>query len=262
MTKPKSKVVRMLAQDLRIHPLAQRDVLPSTERRLMATLDLDAIGVLHAVQYDVPGHGCATWVIDGQHRQRVLLAHGLGEWPVDVKIHLGVTDDAHASALFLKLNDRSSVSPFDKFKNEVIAGDETACGVLKQLRSRGIRVAKEPGDARVRCVMAAKRVYGFDGGIALGCTLDTVVAAWGKTEAALDGKLIEGIGVLYRTYDEAIDQPALAKRLAKFPGGASGLLGRARGFKEVRGGTVPHCVAQVLVDLYNAGRRSGKLDPL
>ena len=261
MTKPRSKVVRMQAQALRIHPLAQRDVLPSKEKKLTAELDLDAIGVFHAVQYEINGE-TACWLIDGQHRLHALIAHGLGEWMVDVKIHLDVTDDAHASALFLKLNDRSVVSPFDKFKNEVTSGMETARGVLQQLKSRWLEVTKEPGEGKVRCVVAMKRVYDFDGGIALGRTLDTVLSAWGKTDAAMDGKLIEGIGILYRTYGEAIDQPVLAKKLAKYAGGASAVLGDARGLKSHRRGTVPRCVAEVVIDLYNAGRRSGKLDPL
>lgn len=261
MKKPRSKVVRIQAQALRIHPLAQRDVLPSKEKKLMAELDLDAIGVLHAVQYPINGE-LATWVIDGQHRQRVLVAHGLGDWQVDVKIHLDVTDDEHASALFLKLNDRSAVCPFDKFRNEVTSGNETACGVLSEVNSRGIEVAKEPGDGKVRCVMAMKRVYDLDAGIALGSTMDTVIAAWGKTEAAMDGKILEGIGIVYAAYGDAINRAALAKKLAKFPGGASGLLGRARGLKDLRQASVPRLVAESVIDLYNAGRRSGTLDPL
>jgi hypothetical protein len=261
MTKPKSKMLRVHAQGLRIHPVAQRDILPSKQKRMIEELDLDAIGVFHAVQYEINGE-FAVWVIDGQHRLSALMAHGFGEWVVDVKVHLDVTDDARASALFLKLNDRSVVCPYDKFKNEVTAGDTVARGVRDLVVAHAVRVAKEPGDGKVRCVMSMKRVYGFDGGVALGRTLDTVIAAWGRTETSMDGKIIEGLGLLFKAYGDAIDQAALAKKLAKYPGGASAVLGDARGLRTHRSGAVARCVAEVVIDLYNSGRRNGKLDPL
>ena len=262
MNKPKSKMVRMEAQQLRIHPHAQRGLVPSRVKKLMDTLDLDAVGVFHAVQYEIAGKGPGPWVVDGQHRLEALMLHGFGEWVVDVKLHLDVTSDAEAAALFLKLNDRSPVSSFDKFKNEVTAGNETARGVLKQISARGIKVTKEPGDGKVRCVTAMQRVYDLDGGIALARTLDTVLAAWGRTEAALDGKIIEGIGLVFNTYGEAVEQATLVKKLAKHAGGASGVLGDARAMRSHRNAPVPRCVAEVVLDLYNVGRRSGKLDPL
>ena len=67
--KPRSKIVRVEAQTLRLHPSAQRDIVPSKLKKLIAELDLDAIGVLHAVEYEINGEN-ATWVIDGQHRWR------------------------------------------------------------------------------------------------------------------------------------------------------------------------------------------------
>ena len=262
MNKPKSKMVRMEAQALRIHPNAQRDLVPSRVKKLMDTLDLDAVGVFHAVQYEISGGGLGPWVVDGQHRLAALMRHGFGEWVVDVKLHLDVTNDAEAAALFLKLNDRSPVSSFDKFNNEVTACNETACGVLKQVTARGIKIAREPGDGKVRCVTAMQRVYGFDGGFALARTLDTILGAWGRTEAALDGKIVEGLGIVFNTYGDAVDHAALVKKLAKHAGGASGVLGDARAMRSHRNAPVPRCVAEVVVDLYNVGRRSGKLDPL
>jgi hypothetical protein len=258
MTKPKTKMVRIPAQELRIHPVAQRDPLPSKEKRLSANFDLDAIGCLHAVQYTINGE-LATWLIDGQHRHRILMAHGFGEGVVDVKIHLDVTDDARASALFLKLNDRSIVSPFDKFKNEVTSGVASACGVRDLARARGLVPTTGAGDGNIRCVTALKRVFEFDNGRSLGRTLDTVITAWGRIDAALDGKIIEGVGTIYKTFGGEVDQDALAKKLAKFPGGASGILGHARGLRDLHKATMPQCVMEAILDLYNSGRRARKL---
>ena len=259
---PRSKIVRVEAQTLRVHPFAQRDVVPSKLKKLMVELDLDAIGVLHAVEYAINGQS-AKWIIDGQHRWRALIDHGLGEWHVEVKIHLDVTDDARASALFLKLNDRAIVSPFGKFANEVKAGVPAAVGVVQIVHARNLRAAACPGDGNVRCVTALKKVYDFDGGKALALTLETVVAAWGRTEAAVDGKIIEGVGLVHCTYTNgSIDLAVLAKKLAKYPGGAAGLLGDAKGLRQFRTASMPRCVAEKVIEAYNVGRKAGRLDPL
>src|SRR5690606_15270957 len=107
--KTKTKLVKVRADTLAVHPYAQRDLVPSKLKKLMTDLDLDAIGVLHAVEYPIRGQA-KLWVIDGQHRLHALLEHGFGEWEVEVKIHVDVDNDARASQLFLKLNDRSPVS--------------------------------------------------------------------------------------------------------------------------------------------------------
>ena len=114
----------------------------------------------------------------------------------------------------------------------------------------------------MRCVTALKKVYGFDGGKALALTLETVVAAWGRTEAAVDGKIIEGVGLVHCHYNGAIDLAALSKKLAKYPGGASGLLGDAKGLRQFRHASLPRCVAETVIETYNVGRKTGRLAPL
>jgi hypothetical protein len=257
----KSKFVRVEAQSLRIHPFAQRELVPSKLKKLMAELDLDAIGVLHAVEYEIGGVH-AIWIIDGQHRWRALMEHGFGEWEVEVKIHLDVTDNARASELFLKLNDRAVVSPYDKFDNEVKAAFPAAVGIVQILQDRGLRVTRNAADGRVCCVTAMKKLYLADEGRSLRLTLDTAVAAWGKTASAVEGKLIEGLGLVYSTYNGSIDRAAMVKKLAKYPGGASALIGDAKGLKNLRKTSLSRCVAEKVIETYNAGRKTGRLNPL
>ena len=139
----RSKFMRVEARSLRVHPLAQRRLVPSKLKKLMADLDLDAIGVLHCVEYEIDGV-LAIWIIDGQHRWRALMDHGFGEWLVEVKIHTEVTDNARASELFLKLNDRAVVSPFDRFQNEVGAHMPAAVGATRILQARDLRAGAAP----------------------------------------------------------------------------------------------------------------------
>jgi len=250
--------VKVEARSLRIHPHAQRDLVLSKLKKLRETLDLDAIGVLHGVEYEINGV-TAIWIIDGQHRLRALMDHGFGEWMVEVKIHLDATDDARASELFLRLNDRSPVSPYDKFKNEMTANHPDAVGIVNVLRARGLKVSRTTGDGNVCCVNALKKLH-TDGGKTLVLTIDTILSAWGRTAAAVEGKIIEGLGMVYGRYNGSVDQQAMVKKLAKYPGGAPGLIGDAKGVMNFRRSTLSHCVAEVIIERYNSGRKAGRLE--
>ena len=257
----KSRFIKVAAHTLRIHPLAQRQLVPSKLRRLMAEMDLDAIGVLHAVEYEIDGVIC-IWIIDGQHRWRALTDLGLGEWIVEVKVHMDVTDSARASELFLKLNDRALVSAFDKFDNEVKAAFPAALGIVAILRERGVELSRSSSDGKILCVTALKNLFNIDQGETLELTLDTVLGAWGRTASAVEGKLLEGIGLIYHVYDGSVDQAMLTKKLSKYPGGASAVLGDAKGLRGHRKAALSRCVAQTIIEAYNTGRRKGKLDAL
>lgn len=257
----KSKVIRIEAQKLIIHPRAQRELRPAKLKQLMSEMDLDAIGVLHGVEYEIDGV-TAIYIVDGQHRLRALLDLGLGEWIVEVKVHLDIKDDARSSEIFLKLNNRVPVHPFDKFDNARKAGHADAIGITKIVTDHHLKISRQGASSNLTCVTALTTVFAYDGGQALTNTLDTCIQAWGRTAAALEGKLIEGIGILYKTYNGSIERPVLIKKLAKYPGGASGLIGDARGMRQYRKASVSHCIAERIIEVYNLGRKVGKLESL
>lgn len=260
-SKLKSVIKRMEARELCIHPFAQRRLVLANLKRLKQNLDLDAIGVIHAVQYEIEGK-LAIWVIDGQTRIRALVDSGLGEWIVEVKIHLDATDDERASALFLKLNNRSPVSPFDKFENELRAAMPEAIGVSEISKAHGLKIARHGGDGTISSVSALKRIFREDGGKSLSATLGIITGAWGRSPAALEGKIIEGISILVQRYNGKMEIPSLVSVLSKYPAGPSKLLGSARGLTEFSKMSLSKSVAQVVLTRYNYHRRSGTLDPL
>jgi hypothetical protein len=261
MKKNPSKLVKMRADQLAIHPHAQRDVVPSKLKKLIDGLDLDAIGAVHAVQYPINGVE-KVWVIDGQHRLKAILHHGFGEWPVDVIIHTEATDDVRAAQLFLKLNDRATVGPYDKFVNEAKANDPDALGVLKFVQRYGLEVSKSAGDKKLTCIIALKKLYKIDNGKTLNKTLFVATEAWGTKAAALEGKLLEGLGLVIGRHYEALDYDVLIKKLSKYAGSSSGLVGDARGIKEYRHTSLTRCIAERIIETYNQGRRKGKIEPL
>lgn len=248
----------MLAKDLRIHPKAQRAIVPSSLRKIVDDLDLDAIGTLHGVEYTINGKN-AVWIVDGQHRLQSLLHHGLGEWETTVQVHHSVKDDAAASALFLRLNRRAPVSSFDTYQNELRAGHPVAVGVHEIVSAHGLKVDSYVHDGAVTCVGALKKLYAKDDGVSLNRTLSVVLDAWGPVASSVEGKLMEGLGAVIAKYAGEIDQAALVKKLAKYPGGASGVQGNAKGLRNVRGASLANCVAEIIIGAYNKGRRSGQL---
>lgn len=255
-----SRIERMRADSLKVHPLAQRELIPARLKKLAANLDLDAIGILHAVEYEIAGHGKGVWIVDGQHRLMAIMEHGFGEWMLEVKIHLDATDDARASQLFLKLNDRASVSPYDKFKNAIRAGETAAQTIQDLAERRGMAVSKQCGEGKLTCVSSLYSVYALDGGRTLGRTLDVITGAWGKRSAALNGKVIDGIARVVVRYNGSMDRDAFINKLAKYPGGPAALVGDAKGRLQFQQSSLASCIALIAIEVYNSGRRYGKLE--
>lgn len=259
MFAPQSKLIKVRADSLQPHPLAQREISPSRINKLKATFDLDAVGTLHVVEYPIHGKR-AMWIVDGQHRWRVLMDLGLGEWEVEVKVHLAANDDARASALFLKLNDRLTVRPFDKFRNRLQAKDGDAVAIDDIVRKHGFKIGANVSDGTICGISALEKSYRLDEGEALDKALGAVNAAWGKR--SIDAVLIEGVSRVFARYNGTVDQPALVKKLSKYPGGPTGLVGDSRGLLEYTKATLPRCVAQRVIDTYNSGRRADRLEAL
>lgn len=257
----RSKFTRVRADSLAIHPTAQRALLPAVLKSRFAVLDLDAIGVLHVVEYPI-NRVTKLWIIDGQHRWTKLMEEGCGEWLVDIKIHLDVKDDARASELFLKLNDRSAVSNFDKFQNALKAGSDDAIGVNDIALKHGTKIGRTTGDGIIAGISHFLSAYRLDAGKSAEKALATIVGAWGKQASSLEGKAIKGVALVYNRFNGAIEESALVKKLAKYPGGASALIGDAKGLMEFRKVSLTRCIAERVIDTYNSGRSSGRLGPL
>lgn len=253
----RNRITYVSAGTLKIHPAAQRKLVPAQLNRRMADLDLDAIGVLHGVEIDGD-----IYIIDGQHRVIALQRHGFGEWRVQVMLHPEAVDTARAHALFLRLNARTTPGAYDTFLNEVGAGDEVAVGVKTITERFGLKLDRQSGDGYVSCPTALKKVYRMDNGATLSDFYEVAIAAYGTTDSAFEGKFIEGVALVLHAHNGSLDRPAFIKKLSKYPGGAAGIIGDAKGLKKIRRGSLPRCVAETVIEAYNLGRREGNKLPL
>lgn len=255
-----TKLVWMKVGDLKVHPTAQRLHSKGKVARLMRSLNLEAIGTVQAVDYMIAGVS-GPWVVDGQHRVLALLEAGHADLRIPVEVHINVTTDQAASELFLLLNDRTVVAAYDKYLNGVTMGDPIWVGVKKAIADAGLRTQRSGGRSGViACVNECYSIWKIDEGETLQRTLNISASAWGQTGEATEGKILLGLAKVIDTYNGQIDVPALIKSLAKYPGGAAGIIGDAKGRKRSRPGTtMSECIKDVVTDTYNAKRRSGKL---
>lgn len=189
---------------------------------------------------------------------------GWGDQKIECRVFTGLAPDQEAT-LFLGHNDNRRVQPVYKFLARVTAGDPTALAIARIAADHGWKIHDQVGARNITAVVAAEKVYRSDakgdapGGTALALTLRAVTEAWGYRAEAVDGRILQGLGAMFTRFGDAIDRAVLVKKLAEFPAGASGVLGKARGLHQYQGGTVAHCVAEVVVAAYNARRRANVL---
>jgi len=261
---PHSSLIQwLLIESLRIDPEAQRDLRQFWVKQHVPIFDADQLGYI-VVSIRKDGH---AYVIDGQHRVALLRAVGWGDQKVACEVFSGLTQKQEAS-LFLSRNDRLAVRTFDKFRVRITAGEPTACDINRIVVSAGLSLAQTTsGAGRVSAVNALERIYrgagiagAKDGASVLVKTLRTIEQAWGRESSNFEGQVIEGLGLLLTRYGPKVEGNGLVGKLAKVGGGAAGLIGKARGMRDLRGGTVAYCIAGLVVERYNRGRRSGKLD--
>jgi hypothetical protein len=237
--------------DMRVSPLAQRDLNQSRVDKLAAEFDLEQLGTPTVNLRE--GH---WFVIDGQHRIEALKAIGYGDQLVECWAYKGLSDVEEAEK-FLKLNDTLAVAAFPRFKVAVQAGRETECDIDRVVRGVGLRVSMDRSDGAVSAVNTLRRVYVRGGPECLARTLVIIHGAYG--DLGLEGVVIGGIGLLCHRYNGELNPERAVSSLAKASGGVNALLGKAEVLRKQTGNAKEHCVAAAAVELINRGRGGRKL---
>lgn len=253
MRKPELR--QLTVAELIVDPNVQRSLDRARAARIADELDMNAIGVI-----TVSRRPNGTYhVVDGQHRvEAIRLAGGDGE-RVQCRIFEGLTvmEEAH---LFRLLNNTTRLMAIDKFKVRVVEGEPVAVFISDALARHGWKVELQSAGQSFSAVAAAERIYNRDKD-AVERTISTITRAWGHTNAGVDGRIFEGLGLVFARYGSAVDDSDLVERLARYAGGPARLLGNARGMKDLLRVTVVAGVAEVIVELYNVRRKTRALPP-
>ncbi len=238
---------------MRVNPLAQRELRPARVAKLAASFDLEQMG-----NPTVSARGAWYYIIDGQHRIEAL-KQWLGDWTdqlVQCWMYEGLTE-AQEAEVFLKLNDVLAVPAYARYQVSVQAGRPSEADVDRIVRALGLRIAPARADGGICAVATLRRVYARGGPAVLSKALRIIRDAYG--EAGLDGPVIDGIGLLCQRYNGQLNEQRAIDRLTAAHGGVSGLVSRAGQLRQTTGTAMAHCVAAAAVELINRGRGSTKL---
>lgn len=247
---------------LNVDPEAQRKLAPAWVKARVPEFDVDKLGYI-VVNKRASGK---FYVVDGQHRVELMRAVGWGDQKIHAELFDGLSQREEA-ALFRSRNDRRAIRKFDNFRIAVTAGDPVSCAIDRIVSDAGLAISDQSRNGTVCAVDSLERIYSGggvasakEGARALARTLNTISLAWGDQASSFNGAVMLAIGLVFIRYNGHIDEKELAKKLAPIPGGAPGLLGRGRSQKELSGRSVHHCIASIVVDTYNKGRRAGKVE--
>lgn len=234
---------------------AQRAEIGPHLRRLIANFDPAQLGVLTVSTRP----GGRFHLIDGQHRWLAARECGLTDLKVKCEVHQGLSLQDEAD-LFIARNAQRAVSAIDKYQVGLVAKDTECVGVQSVLDRFGYRVAAGTGAETISCPDTIRRVYRKDDGETLGDVLAVARSAWGDNPDALEHIILSSLGAVVGRYNGELDRDRLVKRLSKYPGGPTGLIGNARGLARMKPGmSVARAASESVLDTYNRGLRSGAL---
>jgi hypothetical protein len=255
----KTEVASVPLNLLIIDPRVQRPIDKRKADKMAADLNLDAIGLICVSRRE----GGSYSIIDGQHRVDALRTSGFVNEPVECEVYHGLTL-AEEAAMFRLRNNRTSVQKIDLFKVRVTEGDATAVAISDMLHRLGWTVGTDSTDGYFAAIGALETVWNLDPTgqpPAAERAIAAITTAWGHDRSGVHQFIVGGLGSVFARYGAEIDSGGLIDRLAKFPGGAANLVGKARGLRELRGGTGPAAVAELVVMEYNRHRKTRALRP-
>lgn len=236
---------------MRVSPLAQRDLNQARVDRLAASFDPEQLGTPTVSHRDG-----VYFVIDGQHRIEALKAIGYGDQQVQCFVYRDLTETDEAEK-FLRLNDTLTVAAYPKFKVAVQAGRAEEADIDRIVRAQGLKVSLDRGDGAISAVHTLRRVYRRGGPACLARTLRIARDAYG--DPGLEAMVIDGIGLLCHRYNGELKEDQVIPALAGASGGVNGLLGKAENLRRQTGNPKAHCVAAAAVELINRKRGGKKL---
>lgn len=235
---------------IHINAAAQREFSEPWALHILKSFDIDKL------QYPTVNlRDGVYYVVDGQHS---LWAYKmwLGSWEdqkIQCMVHKGLTE-AQEAELFLSLNNKKSVSVFDKFRVGVNAGRPEECDIDRIVRANQCVITRNRSQSgAISAVGALRTIYRDHGAEVLGATVRIIRDAYG--DAGYEAPILRGVAAVLNRFP-ALDRVRLQLALHDAHAGSKGLLNSAAAIRKNVGGTQVDAVAQAIVKIYNRSKGS------
>lgn len=248
--KRNSHLATIKVGDIRVDSSSQREATRQSVHALASNFNPDLMGIIVVSHRDG-----VYWVMDGQHRI-LALKEALGEdaddWEVVAECYEGLTEEQEAD-MFLDLNNRRTVSAFDKYKVGVTARRHVPEDIERIVTAHGLRTSKDGKPGSISAVTALQKVYEIGGYQLLSRTLSVISAAWDAT--VWDSFIIRGVARFLNHFQQRVDDERLIKILAAYPMANKGLKMSAEKNRKAYGVNLEDGTAVAITEAYNKGRR-------
>lgn len=237
--------------DMRVSPLAQRELKQYWVDRIAADLDPEELGNPTVNLRD--GH---WYIIDGQHRVEAMRQIGWGDQQIQCWTYEGLTEEQEAEK-FLRLNNKLTIATFDEFKVALRAGRPEQVEINRVILANGLCISNQKVPGAIGAVATLERVWRRTDSATLGRTVRIIRDAYG--DAGLEAAVIDGIGYVCGRYNGELDESTAVLKLSAAHGGVGGLLNKAALIRNQTGQAKGQCVAAAAVEIINSGKGGKKL---
>lgn len=219
----------------------QRSLSESHITKAVKDFDVNQIKVVRVSRRDG-----INYVVDGQHTIEIVAAKsGSRKTPVWCMIHtvLDYKEEAHIFAE--QQTHVKPLTPFEKFKGHIEAGDQDQIMVQSIVKSYGLELSGYKVPRSVRAITTMERIYMKYGYQVLDESLRLIVGTWEGEVNSLSGNMIAGTARLVVAFGEALREDVFKDHVGKIS-----IRQLSRTAKERRPGALGYAEAMILA--YNA----------
>jgi len=234
-------------------PIYSRPIVELAIKRMVNNWDSQLAGVL-IVSLRSDGK---YYILDGNHRKTAASKLGISHLACLVLTGLTLKREAE---IFNRINDRRvKLNIGDLFKSEVAYGDPVALGILYTVEYECGLTLNTGGKSSIGGVALTKALYrmwhqyGQDN---LKLTLNVIMATWPEDKLALSSRFMAGLSSFLAIYNE-IPASAIQNKFVRI--NPARVIGDALASSVGNSNNMTICKS--LVDYYNKGKSSGRLDP-
>jgi hypothetical protein len=255
------RIEQIPARQLMVDHAVQRPLDTTRAERIANSFDPNALGT-----FVVSRRADGTYhLIDGQHRHAVVILLGHEDWLLNCQVYTGLTTQEEAR-MFRLLNNSKAVNVIEKFLVRIQEEDPVAVKINDVMADKGWKISTSKIDANFCAVAAVEKPYrraeakhAGDGETLVAWLMDVVTKAWGFAADGVRAEIISGLSLVWLRHSEAIDTKKLIDELTVIPGGARGMVGRAKSLRDFRKGTIGDAMAELIINMLNNKRRINRL---